>query len=254
MLRSATSAEVSPLGLSSFPLVPYSNRIGCGTFVWAGQEIALTRNFLPEPHSIHGNGWQQEWTVSAQQPDSVALTYEHAGDAHWPWAFSASQQFILSPLGLTIHMAARNLADEAVPLAFGHHPYFDARGALLRFTARKIWMNGADNLPTHLIEPHGQFDFAQSCGLKDRIVDHCYTGWDGSARIDWAGRKYSLGVRSNLTAAVVYIPGGENYFCFEPVPHSNNAINRADADPAMPVVAPGAEFNAWIAFAAEPAA
>jgi galactose mutarotase-like enzyme len=74
--------------------------------------------------------------------------------------------------------------------------------------------------------------------------------WDGRARIAWEGRPLELLITSDLPAAVVYIPKGEDRFCFEPVPHCNNALNREDADPPMPVVAPGEEFTAVIRFEA----
>jgi aldose 1-epimerase len=255
LLRSASDAEIASgkrLGLASFPLVPWSNRIGGGRFAWGGRDIAITPNFAPEPHAIHGIGWNEAWAVEAQSRSSATLTLEHQGDARWPWAFWAQQSVSVEAGRLTIAMSARNLSSESAPLAFGHHPYFDREGASLWFKAKRVWMNGEDMLPTESEVPSGRFDFSEEGSLAGRAVDHCFAGWDGAARIAWEGRPLGLSITSDLPAAVVYVPQGGDRFCFEPVPHSNNALNRADADPPMPVIAPGAVFEASLCFTAVP--
>src|SRR5258708_3581235 len=59
LLRTASAASLAaadPLGMASFPLVPYSNRIANASFMWEGSAVTLRRNFLPEVHAIHGVG------------------------------------------------------------------------------------------------------------------------------------------------------------------------------------------------------
>ncbi len=253
MLRQTSAAEIASgkrLGLSSFPLVPWSNRIGAGRFVWGGHEVSITPNFAPEPHAIHGVGWNDIWQMEAQSANSATLTLDHKGDPRWPWAFSARQILTVKEEGLTIAMSAQNNASEAAPLGFGHHPYFDQQGASLWFNAKRVWMNDDDRLPTGSEIPSGMFDFSREGALGGRAVDHCFAGWNGKARIAWEGRPLGLLITSDLPAAVVYIPEGEDRFCFEPVPHSNNALNCTNADPPMPVVAPGGKFKAVIRFEA----
>jgi aldose 1-epimerase len=61
MLKRASDEDVTavdPLRMASFPLVPYSNRIGHGRFDWDGHAVGITPNFPPEPHAIHGVGWK----------------------------------------------------------------------------------------------------------------------------------------------------------------------------------------------------
>jgi aldose 1-epimerase len=53
-----------------------------------------------------------------------------------------------------------------------------------------------------------------------------------------------------LPSAVVCIRSGEAGFCFEPVPHINNALNLRESEPAMPILAPGDTFKASIRFRA----
>jgi aldose 1-epimerase len=254
MLRSASEAEIKSgkrLGLASFPLVPWSNRIGGGHFRWGGRDLQITLNFVPEPHAIHGIGWDDAWQVEVQGAASITLALDHAGDARWPWPFSARQTLTVEENSLTISLSAWNNAAEPAPLAVGHHPYFDLQGASLWFNAKRVWMNGDDMLPTTAQPTSGMFDFSEHGALESRAVDHCFAGWDGKARIAWEGRPRGLIIISDLPAAVVYVPQGGDRFCFEPVPHSNNALNRDDADPPMPIVAPGESFEAVIRFSAE---
>jgi aldose 1-epimerase len=257
MLRAANPeaiVENEPLGMASFPLVPYSNRIAGGAFEWDGRTIKLAKNFLPGQHSIHGIGWQRPWLVSARDHDCVRLTLMHHADAHWPWAFDAEQRIAVDDQTLTLNLIVRNRSDRAAPLAFGHHPYFDAAGAVLVFASDAVWMSGDDALPTEPISPHGAFDFSAPAPVEGRTIDHCYAGIAGPARISWADRPLALEIESfpQLGAAVVYIPQGGDAFCFEPVPHINNALNLAGHHPAMPVIAAGDAFETRITFRATP--
>jgi aldose 1-epimerase len=109
-----------------------------------------------------------------------------------------------------------------------------------------VLMNGQDALPIDAVVPTGHFDFANVVTVAGRDIDHCYAEWDGEAEIRWEDRPLALHIRSDMKAAVVYIPVGGSAFCFEPVPHVNNALNRPDLSPAMPVIQPGASFSSSI--------
>jgi aldose 1-epimerase len=249
MLRKADDAALADgnrLGFASFPLVPYSNRIGEARFEWNDKHIALTPNFAPETHAIHGTGWQDSWAAELRGEDTVVLTLSHPGDARWPWAFVAEQVITVSSDGLKLELTAQNLSEEAAPLGFGHHPYFDQAGASMEFKAETVWMSGDNNLPTNAVTPSGQFAFDIEALVEGRDIDHCYAGWSGRTRIRWAGRPHALEIVSAMRAAVVYIPKGSDAFCFEPVPHINNALNMRGEEPAMPIIAPGQTYRTTI--------
>ncbi len=251
MMRTAVDVH-DPLGMATFPLVPYSNRIGNARFAWAGRTIDLVPNFPPEPHAIHGIGWKRPWTVIDQSAEAVTLKLAHPGDAHWPWPFAAEQRIAISNDSLILTLLATNLAEIAVPLGFGHHPYFDADGASLAFAADHVWMSGPDALPTSATLPVGHYDFSQNGAVARRSVDHCYTGVRGAAGITWADRPLGLEISTQpaLPAAVVYVPKGGDAFCFEPVPHVNNALNMECAHPAVPIVGPGQTTKTVLSFTA----
>jgi aldose 1-epimerase len=256
MLRRAGAAALAnarPVGMATFPLVPYSNRIGFGRFIWKGEAHQLSLNFPPEPHAIHGTGWSAVWQAEQVDATSANLRYAHGPDANWPWPFEAEQRVTLSANALLIELTARNLSDKTVPLAFGHHPYFDSEGATLSFSAGQVWQNGDDGLPTRAERPIGQFDFTYGKPVTGRLLDNAYSGWDGKAQIIWADRSLMLDVESDMAATVVYVPDGGDSFCFEPVPHINNALNLPEQSPNMPVVGPGECFKAHITFNARAA-
>lgn len=253
LLRTAADADTAaraPLGMASFPLVPYSNRIADGCFLWQGEAIKLVPNFAPEPHAIHGVGWQRPWRVAEQNGATALLVLDHAGDGDWPWPFRAEQRVSLTPTALTLSLSATNLHHAPVPLSFGHHPYFDATGARLEFAAERVWLPDARSLPHRAECPSALVDFSAGAQVEGLSLDHCYDGWNGHARIDWEGQEWHLEIATAppLAAAVVYVPHGGDAFCFEPVPHVNNALNRDDA--AMPVVQPGGSYRVDLRFRA----
>jgi aldose 1-epimerase len=248
MLRASsgpTAASSDPLTLASFPLVPFSNRIAFGQFEWAGEKIRIEPNFPPEPHAVHGTGWQRPWKVAEQCQDSCTLFYVHDANADWPWSFSAIQKLTVTSDSLRLELAATNIGDQPAPLAFGHHPYFDSDGATLQFHAGSVLLSDDQSLPTVPTAPVGDHDFRAA-------VDHCYTGWDGTCEIEWDGRPMKLQIRSDMKAAVVFIPKDGLSFCFEPVPHINNALNRTDG-PGLSPVAPGDTWRSFIHMCATPA-
>lgn len=243
MLRMASAEAIAardPLGMASFPLVPFSNRIADARFDWAGASHAIAPNFAPEPHAIHGIGWTSAWEVREARDDRIVLTLDHAGDARWPFAFAAKQIVALTADTLTVTLTARNLEAFDAPLACGHHPYFPAAGARLRFAAERRWPPDARMLPGDPVEiADREVDFA----VAERALDCAFSGWDGVATIAWADA--ALRIESDVDHAVVYTPGGAPHFCFEPVAHLPNALGVT--------VAPGASHRATMRLIAQPA-
>jgi aldose 1-epimerase len=257
MMRTASSRSIAagdPYGMASFPLVPFSNRIGNANFPWLGRSVFLKANFPPEPHAIHGVGFERAWRVESRTPDTAVLIFRHAPDASWPWAFEARQRIIIDDRLLTLQLSARNLESHPQPLAFGHHPYFPMAGASLRFDASEVWLKDDAGLPRATIAPSGDFDFSRAVEVERRALDHCYSGWRRSAQISWSGQPWTLEVAASATlpAAVLYIRSGSDAFCFEPVPHLNNSLNLMGREPSIPAIAPGESFEASIRFEAHP--
>ena len=107
VLRSTPAAELATVRLAgSYPLVPFSNRVGHATLKWQGTSHPLVQNNGPEPHAIHGIGWQRPWQVLDQDEQLLMLACEHRADASWPFAFDASQTLRIkgNTLELTLSM------------------------------------------------------------------------------------------------------------------------------------------------------
>ena len=160
-------------GLACFPLVPFSNRIAYGRFHWDGTDHLLDRNFGDHPHTIHGVGWQRAWEVAAVGPASATLTLRHdaAGEQvrAWPFAFAAEQRFMLTPDALHVALTLRNLHRSAAPAGLGLHPYFPRNGApTLRFNATRVWLNGANSLPSEPVPVPPEWDHSGGTAHRRR--------------------------------------------------------------------------------------
>jgi aldose 1-epimerase len=245
-------ADSDPTRLAGFALVPYSNRIGAGQFTWAGEAHQLPVNQAGEPHSLHGLGWQRPWRLAGHSRACASLVLEHAGGADWPWPFVAQQEIALAPDRLTLALSARNLADRAVPLAIGHHPYFARAGAWLELAAARVWLPGADQLPARAVAPTGALDLSAPADAAGHALDHCYEAVKWPAYVGWADRDYRLCITAspNLPCAVVYSSAANDALCIEPVPHVSNALGRGAT---FPVVQPGDTFCCTITLAVEAA-
>jgi aldose 1-epimerase len=203
----------------SYPLVPYSNRIANAQLHWQNHAYSLTPNFAPEPHSIHGVGWQRAWEVLHYTDQNATLRYVHAPDTHWPFAFEATQTFALTHDTLSMEMSVTNVGTLAAPFGLGWHPYFAKRPhARINFSAARRWEMGVDNLPT-LRTPSLGID-ADCTPLN---VDHCFDGWSGELHL--RDETLHTVVRSDLKFLVVYTRPDIDAIAVEPVSHVNNAFN-----------------------------
>ena len=240
ILRSCEPAALTGARESGcYPLVPYSNRLGHRHFRWKGREYTTLPNFPGSPHSLHGVGWLRGWEMISHSALDIALRYRHQADAHWPFAFEATQYFALTPHSLGVQMVVTNTADIAQPMGLGWHPYFPKRQrSRLHIELSDRWVCDASLLPVRkLAQPGIDSDVAHL------DFDNCFEGFSGPARI--RDEKFSLQLRSSLGYLVVYTPQDRDYFCVEPVSHVSNAIHMADpAAHGLRSVQPGESFEA----------
>ena len=216
-----TQLLTSVRNAASYPLVPYSNRIGFAQLQWNQATYALTPNFAPEPHAIHGVGWERAWSVEAFDGTSLHLHYCHNPDTSWPFAFEARQTLRLAPAQLEMALEIRNLADHPAPVGLGWHPYFSKRAETrIHFEAEGRWDMDADKLPTRRLPHPG---LATDCHQLE--VDHCFDGWRGALELRDGLR--TVRVSSDLTFLVVFTNPARDSIAVEPVSHVNNALALA---------------------------
>ncbi len=256
ILRHAVSGARNPVDMACFPLVPFSNRIKEGQFVFDRQSIHLPQNAPGEPHALHGHGWQRPWYVEASDAQRCDMSYSHKA-GRWPWAYRAVQSLRIEGPRLHMDISLTNLSSSLMPAGLGFHPYFPKNtGASLRFKHAGVWLNRDDAVPQRRIIPIPEWDFAHGKNVGGLEIDHCFLGFDGAAQIEWEGSPLSLTLTAshNLDHAVVYVPKGGDYFCFEPVNHMNNALNSAGLSGAtpMPILPPGETMTAHMTLSISP--
>lgn len=241
VLRSTEPAALERARLSGcYPLLPYSNRLGYRRFRWHGREYTTQPNFDDNPHSVHGIGWQRPWTVDTAAEHSATLVLNHAGDADWPFPFSARQSVALTAEGLQLGLSITNTGDAAAPFGLGWHPYFPKRQrSRLHIELTERWDADAAGLPTRRVpQPGIDGDVAHL------DFDHCFEGWSGPARV--RDEKLALRLTSSLPYLVVFTPPLKDYYCVEPVSHVSNAIHMAEpAKAGLRTLMPGEHLDAW---------
>jgi aldose 1-epimerase len=242
VMRSSEPGDLVSSRLSAcYPLVPYSNRLGYRRFKWLGHDYTTSANFDDNPHSVHGVGWQRAWRTVQCDTGAATLAYEHAPDAHWPFAFAAEQRFELTPEALTLHLSVVNTAPHAQPVGLGWHPYFPKRSrSRLHAELAERWDNDASGLPTRKVAQPGI-----DGDISHLAFDNCFEGWAGPARL--RDERLSLRLSSSLPYLVVFTPGNKPYYCVEPVSHVSNAIHMANpAAHGLRSLEPGQRFDAWM--------
>jgi aldose 1-epimerase len=253
VLRSTPGRELASARQSaSYPLVPFSNRIAHASLQWLGTQHPLVRNNAPEPHAIHGVGWQRPWDVLESDGSFALLSYEHAADASWPFAFDCSQTLRLTERALEMTLSLTNQSGQAAPAGLGWHPFFVKRpGSRIAFEASGRWEMGPDKLPTRRAPSQG---LAIECASLD--VDHCFDGWHGAARL--TDDVMRIRVTSSVTRLVVFTHPARDNIAIEPVSHVNNALNLVDAganpaDLGVAILQPGETLSARMSIEVEAA-
>ena len=217
-----------------FPLVPYSNRIRSAAFSFDGYDISLPAPEFAMPHGLHGVGWRSTWTRQASGANGLIWTHTNIGST-WPWPYVARQHLAINGPRLTLKIEIENTGTRAMPAGIGLHPYFPRRPGLeVSLRAAGFWQTDASDpgLPIgwSALDPEDDI-FAQ--GYPDSVdLDHCFTGWNRTARLDYrdTGLRIDLTTNETLSNIVVYCPADRQVLCLEPVSHINNALNHSGLD------------------------
>ncbi|MBL8516470.1 MAG: aldose 1-epimerase [Betaproteobacteria bacterium] len=213
--------------MACYPLVPYSNRIAHAKLKTADREYSLRPNFPPEPHAIHGVGWQRAWQVLSSHKDEAVLALDHAPDPDWPFAFRAEQSFKLEPDALSLTLSLTNRDSRAMPAGLGFHPFFPIRPGLhLQTRWSGMWEMGEDKLPTRHVATPTESDFSVPRPVDRWKIDNVFTGWERVARLEHDGHTVVLTANEVLSRVVCFAPrDGRDFVAIEPVSHVINAFN-----------------------------
>lgn len=238
---------------SSYPLLPFSNRIALAELRWSDAIYPLRRFVAEEPHAIHGNAWRRSWEVVEQAPAHAILDLAHTavGESaeEWPFAYHARQTFALATDALVTTLSITNASAGPFPCGLGWHPFFPRNAAtMLSFVAAGVWETGPTLLPTRLDPVPPGWDFEGSRAIAATTLDNCFAGWRPPATIAWPDRGLSAAIRADAACdhLVVFVPPDRDFLAVEPVTHMPDAFNRATAgapSTGTRVLAPGDTFS-----------
>jgi aldose 1-epimerase len=228
ILRKCNSRNENVLEASSFPLVPYVNRIRDGRFSFRGRDVLLEPNMPGDSSPLHGQGWLTPWRVEISSDATAVLGFRH-GAGEWPWDYDARQEFGLDEHGLSVVLTCRNTSAAPMPCGLGQHPYFPC-GPETRIDthATHAWTIDEHVLPVERVPAEGRYD------LRDRLVcgqglDNGWGGWGGSASMTDPHWPYVLTMSSPQARFFqLYSPQGGGIFVAEPVTHANAALNEPE--------------------------
>jgi aldose 1-epimerase len=249
ILRSAPDAEIrdgNVRGMGSYPLLPYSNRVGHCKLVIDNATHLLRPNFLPEPHAVHGFAWQRAWNVESHDEHRAQLSLQHQPDGDWPFACDGEQMTVLTPDSVTITLRVINRDARPMPAGLGFHPYFPRDEKLtLKTQWTGMWSMDRESLPVAHVAPSG--DFSQARAVAGWRVDHCFTGWNRTAVLDYQTHIVKISASEACDHVICYIPAdGRPFIAIEPVSHANNALQliaRGVENTGMRWLEPGESFQ-----------
>jgi aldose 1-epimerase len=165
----------------------------------------------------------------------------------FPFAHELTLEAELAGGGLTLTTTLRATGSDAVPVAFGFHPYLRIPGSSRRdwrvaLGATQRLVLDEHMIPTGAEEPVAEREFV----LGEQSWDDGLAALDpdgaGGAQFQVSDGKTTLAVsfEEGFDYAQVYAPPGRDYICFEPMTAPTNAL---DSGQGLALVALGDEYR-----------
>lgn len=236
-----------PEKCSSFPMIPWSNRIRDGVLPFGARTWQLQRNGA-DGTAIHGAARHSAWTVTDRTETRVVLELDTTGlvGVNFPWHFRAQITYALAGDRLVVGTSVRNVDREPYPAGFGHHPYLQRTLSPVGTSAPPTPGQPVLEVPAHrgysLVNalPSGpagavpaRADFRVARPLTSTFVDDVLTAWEPGApvRISYQDLGVSVDLHADPVYAhlVLYAPRKRPYFAVEPVTNVNNGFSLHDA-------------------------
>ena len=256
LFRPWDGAGADPNRLGCYLLCPFSNRMSGGGLEAGNRFWPLAANLAGEPYPIHGDAWQQSWTVVETSRSALELALE--SNSMPPFAYRAQLRYELVEQALQARLTVRHQGEVAVPYGLGFHPWLPRTPApTLQAAAAAVWLERPDHLPDCCVPVTNRpdWDFREPRPLPRSWINNGFTGWNGRARIDWPERGLGVEIEASdaLTTYVLFSPGADaGYFCFEPVSHAVDAFHLPGGPEAhgLKLLQPGDEFGIECSFGA----
>lgn len=174
------------------PLVPWPNRVEGGRYDWDGQALQLPLSEPARGNAIHGLTRWLPWVCRRHASDAVELGAVVAPQPGYPFALDVAVEYRLSELGLEVRTTARNLGDQPLPYASGHHPYLapppgtPLDECLLAVPAARWLQTDAGGIPTRARDVFDTpLDFRTPRALGQLQLDTAFTDLTRGADQRW---------------------------------------------------------------------
>lgn len=123
--------EERPAGGRGQVLMPWVNRVRDGAWSRDDRELQLAISEVGAHNAIHGLVRWCAWQPLELAADRVRLGCRLLAQPGYEWTLDLAVDYSVGADGLTVTMAATNLADSPAPFAAGMHPYLAvARGTV----------------------------------------------------------------------------------------------------------------------------
>ncbi len=135
--------------LAGAVMAPWPNRLEDGTWKLGNREFAAVVNDADGNNANHGLVFNRAFDVVNHSDSLLRLQTKIFDQRAYPFEILLTLTYALENDGLKISFEAVNQAAEAVPVAFGLHPYFVAdEDSELELNARTWVQKNSRNLPT----------------------------------------------------------------------------------------------------------
>jgi len=252
IFRKAEEPLTKSSNASSFVLIPYSNRLRDGRFMFDGTDYQLQG---AEKHAIHGDVRDRPLQVLDYTDEKIVLEFNSNDfkDVNFPFPFSAKIIYTLERLSFYSRIEITNVGNKAMPAGCGFHPYFNRRlPGSTSVVELQLNVSGVYPGDTPLpigpavpIQPDQDFNVQRPL---DVVLDHCFAGWNRQAVIDWPGSGIKARIQADpgMEHVILYSPKGESFFALEPVTNANDGFNllaQGDRNCGVVVLQPGEALN-----------
>ncbi|MFB9951904.1 hypothetical protein ACFFP0_23900 [Rhizobium puerariae] len=209
----------------AYPLVPYHNRLENAQISVGGETFLLEGHPAAPPHTLHGPGHTQPWTLVSHGASELTMKLDYHADAHWSWPFEAIQSFCLDSGLFKLSVSLRNTGEKPMPGGLAWHPYF-ASAKSVSTDARYVWPHREDYLPT-----------GECIELTDRpaaeALPTLYLQDWRKALVSCAdGYQAEVSATSAFDCLIIH-RGDPAHICVEPATHVPSAWNLPDDPEAV---------------------
>ena len=237
-------SERGELPEASFIMVPWSGRVFEGRMRYGDFEVLLPR---AEEHSLHGEVWDQIWTVDRESESSLRCQIKQPLGRSYPVPYEAVYEVSLTRDKVIQTLTITNKSYSSFFLGGGFHPYFCRKaGSVITFESKGEY-------PTlhHIGIPSGAVQktllsesFSKGYLLsRERRIDASFLLGVKRARVVWPqdGLSAKFEFSDSMTHLVIYNTD-DPWFALEPVSHANNFLGesqnsgRNSVDPGVSII------------------